>query len=882
MSAAYLAASNVPRAYHPILAKSAVAITYAKTLPDSAIAELVQTAPELSITPDEMRHIVHATIAARLDPYYRIAGDEGWGYAYDDSTQPVEPTDMQHLQNAMFSRRKAIDGEEEEETRPVGKLDRSRIQHMEDLRRHGNIEEAVARDDEEQSGSMEEPSEPAPNPFHEMEYARQQEEEARAREVEEREAQERERETREREREEEETRVREAAERSREEEETRAREREERAREEKEREEREREEEELREKREREEAQAVASSNETTNIAIELESYIAPTPAEEKQETKEEREDIKEVLTNTEEMKEALTSTEVQETLPEVEIEQQQIVQEVNAAEKEKKEIIEEKKEIIEEKKELARDESFYKSEENELAKEESVAERKVETSTGPQKEQAQKEVVEIKTQQKDDAEALRKIDEEKKRVAEKEKALEERRKRNNERIDEGTKKFQSFLSRTKKEMKDIDKETGLSKKAKAEATQQLNKAVDTGIEKTITSAGNYVDKKISTSNVVDTIIGSASKEDSVWRTIEPNDRRNLAKEASKEVEKLTEQVETKEAKDVAQVDELVDSKQISASTGDRMKKVLHAQNISALNVAVKSFAQSVGKKLGMSSKRFSALMKKLNVEGSKFRVVLERQIRDYAPVVKKVLRELSKDAGVIAKEANKIIGPMLKEYGPIVMDAIGKAGSKAMTEVFNQIPNIVGMVVKSASKTGKSAIGADMDAENDHHPIHTQWQGGSVEYNELFPIDTPDGVMMFPPNLSAADVLRYLRKTASQPGKTNAYWTIYLRLYMFLTQMCRESDDWLKWCAERAPLFLGANPIVLSSPDQPPSDEAVVWILEYAGQPITALNVDMVRSFIELVLRGCVSFSTDCTTHARILYRVPASGIGYDNLSLL
>lgn len=432
--------------------------------------------------------------------------------------------------------------------------------------------------------------------------------------------------------------------------------------------------------------------------------------------------------------------------------------------------------------------------------------------------------------------------------------------------------------------MKEIDKETGLSKKAKAEGKQQLDKAIDTGIEKTITSAGNYVDKKISTTNVVDTILGSASKEDGMWKTIEPDDRRNLTKEATKEVDKLTEQVAEKEKGDVAQVDALVESKQISTKTGDRMKQVLHSQNLAALNVAVKSFAQSVGKKLGMSSKRFSALMKKLNVEGSKFRVVLERQIKDYAPVVKKVLREIGKDAGIVAQQANKIIGPMLKEYGPLVMDAMGKAGSKAMTEVFNQVPNIVAMVVKSAEKSGKSLIGTDMDdiAPANAHHIHTQWQGGSVEYNELFPTDPQDGIVLFPPSLSAADVLRYLRKTASEPGKANAFWTIYLRLYMFLTQMCRESDDWLQWSTERAPLFLGANPIVLSSPEQAPSDEAIIWVNDYIGRPITALNVDMVRSFIELVLRGCVSLSTECSTHARILYRVPAAGIGYDNLSLL
>lgn len=540
--------------------------------------------------------------------------------------------------------------------------------------------------------------------------------------------------------------------------------------------------------------------------------------------------------------------------------EQQDLENDVEKAEERTKTL--QKKEETK-KKEIAEDEQKRKN----------IATREAALKQQPASPAKEKEKASIERQK--EATTVR-IEQNKQKLAE----LEEKKKKNEERLEKAGDALSKFMKRTRAEVKAIDKETGFSKRAKEETTKTLNEAIDVGFDK----ATQHVERKLDSSKIADAIIGEAAKSDAVWREIAAADRAKLIDETEKQTDSMLKQFEAKEEADTAQVDSLVNTKQISDKTGNRIKQLLARQNTAALNVAIKSFAHNAGQKLGLTSKKFSVLLRELNVHGGKFEKILEEKIRQYAPKVKETLRELTKESGVVFREANRILGPVIKEWLPIIMEQANKAGSAITTEVINQIPNIVAMVVKTASKSGKSAIGADMDSDDATlvKPLHTQWQQGSVVFEEIVPTDPPGGIYAFPQALDAGDVARHLAVMSKEPGKSAVFWTIYMRLYTYITQMSRENDDWFKWASEHAPLFLGANPITLNMSGEMSSPSAIAWVHSFSGVPFTSHNVDSLRTFIELLMRACVSLSDDCKMHARILMRTPAAGIGYENLNLL
>ena len=873
----FVAASNVPHAYHPLLAKHAVAYAFASKMTPQHISELIATTdPALNIDARTMRHIVYHTVAARLDPdHYAIADDmvpDEWGdmqYAPADSydaSYDVPMEDLQHnLQQALFTRRAGIAPDEysnEGDSASVapGTLDPARRAHMEQLLRHGNIEEAIRADDEPSEDYYQEPSygtpdgdlppipteehvyynadnmpppmfeelgiydnpTPTPTPSVDDSAARSlnddlasvasagvtpgelAKEESALHEV--------------------------------------------------------------------YDVNPVATPNALATFAEASEaSLVTETVVQTPAAPTEEEKKLEETITTSEE---TIAKNEEKKKELEAEIAEKRAEEERIAQETARKE-----HELIEKEKAEHADLAALKAKEAELKKEEkAVAAEK----DSPAKAEKLKTLTKARAAAASDAAAKeREI-----------RDTEDKRKRNAERADKAAKGFQKFLKRTRKEANAIDKETGFSQRAKEEATAKLNQTVDRGFDKAsekfdkgldrgFDRLTKMVDRKINTPKVTDAVIAEAAKTDPAWRDITADDRKRLAEETDRQTESLVAMVNDKEARDVATVDDLTASKQIKPRTADRIKRLLTAQNTAALNVAIKSFAHNAGAKLGLTSKKFSALLKELEKKGGAFSKELAVKLREYAPIVKETLGELTKGAGTLTREVGHQLAPIVKEWAPIIMEQVNNAGSMALTEVIKQIPNLTAMVVQIVSKSGKSAIGADMDAAP-ARLLHSQWKNGSVAYEELVPTDPDDGIFAFPENLDAADVLHHAVDMARDTAKSSIFWMLYLRMYFYVSQMCRERDDWFAWSTERAALMLGANPVVLSTSDAPVPASTVEWVHHYTGVPYTAHNEDALRTFVELVMRGCVSLSEDCRMHARILMRTPAAGIGFDNLSLL
>lgn len=881
----FVAASNVPHAYHPLLAKHAVAYAFASKMTPQHISDLVATTdPALNIDARTMRHIVYHTVAARLDPdHYAIADDmvpDEWGdmqYAPDgsyDASYDVPMEDLQrNLQQALFTRRAGIEpdeysGEGYSASVAPGKLDPARLAHMEQLQRHGNIEEAIRADDEPSEDYYQEPSyetptyqttsddlfnrplppiptdEPAqyeapPPMFEELGIYDNPAPPA----------------------------VDDSAARSLNDDlasvATAGVTPDELAKEEN-------------ALHEVYDVNPVSTPNAMSTFAEASESSlvsetVVQTPAAPTQEEKKLEETVAtsdaHIAKNEEKKKEL-----------EAEIEEKRAEEERVAQETARKE-----QELIEKEKAEQAELDSLKAKEAELEKEEKDVAAEKDSPAKAEK---------LKTLSKARAAAAS-------GAAAKERELRDtdaKRKRNAERADKAAKGFQKFLKRTRKEANALDKETGFSQRAKEEATAKLNETVDRGFDKASSSFDKgiekgldrgfdrftkMVDRKINTPKVTDAVIAEAAKTDPAWRDISADDRKRLAQETDRQTESLVAMVNDKEARDVATVDDLTASKQIKPRTADRIKRLLTAQNTAALNVAIKSFAHNAGAKLGLTSKKFSVLLKELEAKGGAFSKELAIKLREYAPIVKETLGELTKGAGTLTREVGHQLAPIVKEWAPIIMEQVNKAGSMALTEVIKQIPNLTAMVVQIVSKSGKSAIGADMDAAP-ARLLHSQWKNGSVAYEELVPTDPDDGIFAFPENLDAADVLHHAVDMARDTAKSSIFWMLYLRMYFYVSQMCRERDDWFAWSTERAALMLGANPVVLSTSDAPVPASTVEWVHHYTGVPYTAHNEDALRTFVELVMRGCVSLSEDCRMHARILMRTPAAGIGFDNLSLL
>ena len=938
----FIAASNIPHEYYPTIARSAVAYAYATQMPNADIRDLVAAAPpELNIDGHTMRHVVYHAVASRLDPsHMRIADDmapDEWGdmqyaptYENDGAYEPPNMSEMnRYLQESIFSRGAAMNPDAVQEEHIPGKLDASRIADFEQLRRRGNLEEAIRQDDmpfeENATPTYEQPSyhvpeappapaaptyaydlqpmmfpelqqpvsaapeEPAPAPpaesvvpsaaadaaendilsiaqptsnetavqraeLHEIFAAGPTTAATATTPVEDRFV-------------EQETpmeAVQDAiADTAKEE---------------------------MKIEQKEQEARAALDAIEKEKSALEA---TQPETAEEQLEINDKKEQLadaeqkkRDKIAALEEKKKRNDEREAElkaletaakhdidaaSALPESE--RQAKVENITSAMNDAREERDLKDAVRKEEERAVeltkKEETLKKTIAHDEAKTKRIAAREAAIDKQPPSPAQKKEKEAIERQK--DAVTLR-TEQNKEKLAE----LEEKRKRNAERAARAGDALQKFARRARAEANAFDKETGLSDRAKQETAKAVGSAVDTGIER----ATKHVERKLDSAKVADTIIAEAAKTDSTWRTITAADRAKLIEETDKQTDAMIAQFEEKEDKDTADIDKLVADKQISDKTGNRIKQVLAKQNTAALNVAIKSFAHSAGAKLGLTSKKFSVLLRELNVRGGKFEKVLEAKIRLYAPKVKETLREIGKGAGALTRETNKVLGPIIKEWLPIIMEQVNKAGSAATTEIINQIPNIVSAVVKTASKSGKSAIGADMDAPP--KSLHAQWQQGSVVFEEIVPTDPPGGVYAFPPALDAGDVLRHLASMSKEPGKGAVFWTVYMRLYTYVTQMSRESDDWLKWTCERAPLFLGANPITLSSAAAPVSPDSIAWVHSFAGAPFTTHHIEPLRMFVELVMRGCVSLSEDCKMHARILMRTPAAGIGYENLHLL